>query len=41
MLPKIEAMLDFVHSSQAMGIITSPANIEEALVTGRGTTIVP
>lgn len=40
MLPKIEAVLDYVESTGNMGLITDPANIYEALHGNKGTKIV-
>ncbi len=40
MLPKIEAMVDFVSSTGKLGIITDPANLYDALYGDKGTKIV-
>lgn len=40
MLPKIQAIVDFVSSTGNMGIITDPANIYDALYGNKGTKIV-
>ncbi len=41
MLPKIQSALGFLKSGGRRVIITSPGNIKEAVVNGRGTHIVP
>jgi len=40
MLPKIEAMIDFVESSGNVGIITDPAHLSDALAGKNGTRII-
>ncbi|MCK9547996.1 MAG: carbamate kinase [Sphaerochaeta sp.] len=40
MLPKVEAIVDFVRSTGNMGLITDPANLYGALYEGKGTTVV-
>ncbi|MFA5447804.1 MAG: carbamate kinase [Sphaerochaeta sp.] len=40
MLPKVEAIIDFVESTSNVGLITDPAHILGALYEGKGTTIV-
>lgn len=40
MLPKVQAIVDFVRSTGNMGLITDPANIYGALYEGKGTKIV-
>jgi len=41
MLPKIQAMMDFVKTTGNIGLITSPENIYGALYENKGTKIVP
>jgi carbamate kinase len=41
MLPKIQAMMDFVKSTGNVGLITSPEFIYGALYEDKGTKIVP
>ncbi len=41
MLPKIQAITDFVKSTGNLGIITDPAHLSEAISGASGTTIVP
>ncbi len=40
MLPKVEAIVDFVRSTGNMGLITDPANLYGALYEGKGTKVV-
>lgn len=40
MLPKVEAIVDFVETTKTMGMITDPANIYGALYRDKGTKIV-
>ena len=40
MLPKVQAMVDFVRSSGNVGLITDPAHLYDALYAGSGTKIV-
>lgn len=40
MLPKVEAIVDFVRSTGNMGLITDPSNLYGALYEGKGTKVV-
>jgi carbamate kinase len=40
MLPKIQAMMDFVNTTGNVGLITNPENIYGSLYEGKGTKIV-
>jgi carbamate kinase len=40
MLPKVQAMMDFVKSTGNIGLITNPENIYDSLYHGKGTKIV-
>ena len=40
MLPKIQAVRDFVSSTGGIGLITDPAHLYDALYHGAGTKIV-
>jgi carbamate kinase len=40
MLPKVQAIVDFVRSTGNEGLITDPANLYGALYEGKGTKIV-
>jgi carbamate kinase len=40
MLPKVQAIVDFVRSTGNVGLITDPANLYGALYEGKGTKIV-
>jgi carbamate kinase len=41
MLPKIQAMMDFVRTTGNVGLITNPENLYGSLYEGKGTKIVP